>query len=415
MERRTFLKLAGASPFTLDTILRGSNVSAQELPMKEATEEAYLDRLATWELGSGEHFTGINIGDARGSGYTTTETGGQKLLYRVTNKGIECFEKTPNGVNFLGNVRLRYNGEDVRVGTLAPIAFTNLLDNDNGLDEAIINNPNISSYLVFKQESPLLWNYVDMLKIHDESDEKIHYRSIVFDGDTGICGTRYGTSPVIEKDDGLNMRLKGFLINNETGERLRHGTYNVPTVMEIDGKKYLFSSEADSGNIIMAQQVDDLSYSNIGNVVDANGNIPHNFVRLVTINNGNGLVDGKRILLLGDGWAGFSYLTQDIPGPVSVEEQKPSQFQLYQNHPNPFNPNTTIEYDLQNAQPVELEIINTAGQTVRKLYSGNQEAGHHVTKWDGRTDGGLYVPSGVYFTRLRAGNQVQTKKMMLLK
>ncbi len=414
MQRRTFLKLAGASPFTLDSILGASTISAQEQPRKEATEEAYLDKLATWELGSGD-FQGMSGGKGNFSGYTTAHVDGKKLLYRVTGKGIECFEKTPNGVNLLGNVQLKYNGKDATITTSAPIVFTNLLDNNNGLDEVIMNNPNMSAYAVFRQENPLLWEGVDVLKIHNESGEEIEYRSLIFDGGIGICGTGNGIFPVIEKDDGLNVRLIGYIINNETGERLAYGRNNIPSVMEIDGKKYLFSSETESGNIIMAQQVDDLSYGGIRNVVDANGNIPHNFRGCVTINNGNGLIDGKRILLLGDVLAGFAYLSQDIPGPVSVEEQKPSPFKLYQNYPNPFNPNTTIEYDLSKVQPVELEIINIAGQTVRKLYSGNQEAGHHTIEWDGRTNGGLYAPSGTYFTRLRAGNQVQTKKMMLLK
>ncbi|MFZ5979800.1 MAG: T9SS type A sorting domain-containing protein [Candidatus Zixiibacteriota bacterium] len=93
----------------------------------------------------------------------------------------------------------------------------------------------------------------------------------------------------------------------------------------------------------------------------------------------------------------------------------PEDFRLYENYPNPFNPTTTISYDLPTASQVKLEIINLLGQRVATLVDGYQTAGHQQIDWNGRNDAGQTVSSGVYFYRLTADNYVQTKKMILLK
>ncbi len=413
MRRRDFIKSAPVTGFSLVELLKNPKVSAQA----QQLSDEYLDKLAIWELGSGD-FQGMTEGKGRMSGYTATKgLSGEKLLYRNSSEGIGCWEQVPSVVNFLGNVKLQYNGEEVHVDTLAPIAFTRLFENNNGLDDVVINNPNISSYLVFKQENPLLWNYVDMIKIHDDTNSNNDYISIIFDDDRCICGTGNGIFPVIEKDDGLNMRLLGYLINSETGERLVYGRNNIPTVMEIDGKKYLFSSQKDNGEILMALLTNDLSCNGIKNVVDANGNIPHDFTRNVTINNGKDLIDGKRTLLLGDGWASFQYLTKRRET-TAVEEQKdqrPSEYKILENYPNPFNPSTSIEYYLDKEQNVTLEIRNLAGQHVVTLEGATGNQGLNSVVWDGKTKGGLYTPSGLYFSRLKIGNKIVSDKMLKVK
>jgi hypothetical protein len=88
---------------------------------------------------------------------------------------------------------------------------------------------------------------------------------------------------------------------------------------------------------------------------------------------------------------------------------------LDQNHPNPFNPTTTITYEIVADTRLSLEVFDAAGRRVRTLYSGVQSAGRHSTPWDGRDDGGRTVASGIYFYRLRAGEVCLTKKMLLVK
>jgi hypothetical protein len=89
---------------------------------------------------------------------------------------------------------------------------------------------------------------------------------------------------------------------------------------------------------------------------------------------------------------------------------------LGQNHPNPFNPTTTIRYALSQAGPVSLRIYDVGGALVRTLVDTERtSAGAGEATWDGRNDGGRPVASGVYFYRLSSPNLTATKKMVLLK
>lgn len=106
---------------------------------------------------------------------------------------------------------------------------------------------------------------------------------------------------------------------------------------------------------------------------------------------------------------------------VSVEDDADNvailpQFELYQNRPNPFNPSTTIAYQLEARSHVTLDIYNVAGQMVRTFDLGQQDPSivHNVV-WDGRDNNGNDVVSGVYFYRLNTDNHSQARKMILLK
>lgn len=102
--------------------------------------------------------------------------------------------------------------------------------------------------------------------------------------------------------------------------------------------------------------------------------------------------------------------------PTPVEEQGqgyldlPTSPQLEQNCPNPFNPQTTIAYDLPEASDVTLTIYTITGQHMTTLVSAHREPGHYEVVWD---DSGF--ANGVYLYRLEAGNFVETRRMVLLK
>jgi len=83
-------------------------------------------------------------------------------------------------------------------------------------------------------------------------------------------------------------------------------------------------------------------------------------------------------------------------------ENMPAAFALYANVPNPFNPSTTIKYDLPRQAEVKLEIFDMLGRRVRTLVNQHQTAGRHAIAWDGRNEQGQVVASGVYIYQLRA-------------
>ncbi len=105
--------------------------------------------------------------------------------------------------------------------------------------------------------------------------------------------------------------------------------------------------------------------------------------------------------------------------PVAEPENRsdtPSSFRLIGAYPNPFNPHTTIFYDLGQEIGHSLRIFDMSGRLVRELRSeGAMRQGRQEVVWDGRDDRGRQVSSGVYFYRLEAGDFSQTKRMVLIK
>ena len=98
-------------------------------------------------------------------------------------------------------------------------------------------------------------------------------------------------------------------------------------------------------------------------------------------------------------------------------QSTPREFALHQNFPNPFNPDTTIKYDLAESADITLQIYNVLGQVVRTLVvSEAQNAGRYQIRWNGMDDRGVPVSSGVYFYRISADGKFQNvRKLMLLK
>ena len=97
------------------------------------------------------------------------------------------------------------------------------------------------------------------------------------------------------------------------------------------------------------------------------------------------------------------------------ESALPETFTLYQNYPNPFNPITTLRYDLPEQAYVTLTIYDMLGREITRLVSTTQEAGFRLVQWSGTDNMGRAVSAGVYLYQIRAGEFVQTKKMVLLK
>jgi hypothetical protein len=93
----------------------------------------------------------------------------------------------------------------------------------------------------------------------------------------------------------------------------------------------------------------------------------------------------------------------------------PSQFVIHQNHPNPFNPATTIAMEIPRESSVRVGIYDLQGRRVRELYSGQLDRGTHTFRWDGRDDASRGVAGGVYFFRLEAEGFVGVRKMSLVK
>lgn len=105
-------------------------------------------------------------------------------------------------------------------------------------------------------------------------------------------------------------------------------------------------------------------------------------------------------------------------GVLSVKDREiiPKAFELYQNYPNPFNPGTWIKFNLTNNAKVTLSIYNLLGQHIITLISDEEiPAGENSIYWDGRDQNGKPVSSGVYIYRLKVGNEIKSKSMVLIR
>ncbi len=100
---------------------------------------------------------------------------------------------------------------------------------------------------------------------------------------------------------------------------------------------------------------------------------------------------------------------------VDSDNSQPDNFLLYPNFPNPFNPTTTLRYDLPQNSLVNITIYDLNGREVKKLVRSEQVSGNHSLTWNGTNDQGKLVSAGVYLYQIQSGEFVQTKKMVLMK
>ena len=134
------------------------------------------------------------------------------------------------------------------------------------------------------------------------------------------------------------------------------------------------------------------------------------------------LISGTWTIVATDG----TYDTYPANGPFSLtidgsqlniadSDIIPETFALYANYPNPFNPTTTISYDLPKQAQVTLGIYDILGKQIKTLVNQSQDAGSKTAVWDGTNNSGRPVSAGVYLYRIKAGEFSQTRKMVLLR
>ncbi|MEX2604055.1 MAG: T9SS type A sorting domain-containing protein [Gracilimonas sp.] len=136
-----------------------------------------------------------------------------------------------------------------------------------------------------------------------------------------------------------------------------------------------------------------------------------------------GVVYGKRSLHANNGFISLVtgsesdqkiYITTGYPNEegTSAEQEaaKPNQFSLNQNYPNPFNPSTVISYQIPKSSDVTLKVFDMLGREVAELVNGRKAAGNYETSFDASN-----LTSGMYIYRIKAGDFMETRKMMLIK
>jgi PKD repeat protein len=118
------------------------------------------------------------------------------------------------------------------------------------------------------------------------------------------------------------------------------------------------------------------------------------------------------------GWLfSMNYIDVEFSATTSEDDgEAPAAVGRVRNYPNPFNPRTTIAFELGARAPVDLRVFDASGRLVRRLVDGEPlDPGRHDVVWNGRDDAGKLLASGTYFYRLEAGEHSGTRKMVLMK
>jgi hypothetical protein len=168
-----------------------------------------------------------------------------------------------------------------------------------------------------------------------------------------------------------------------------------------NAKGALFYSNTQPGRVEVAS-------GRIGRDWSASGDAELVTVRFVALTDDPGVID-----VLEGQFVNSAY--QGTVMRVEKAQALPLAAALHQNFPNPFNPSTEIRFDIPTARTVQLRVYNQLGQTVRTLVDNRMKAGSYRIKWDGKTEAGSSVSSGVYFYSLEAGDYSQIRKMTLVK
>ncbi|MBC8231097.1 carboxypeptidase regulatory-like domain-containing protein [bacterium] len=260
---------------------------------------------------------------------------------------------------------------------------------------------------------------------HDDSIRRIGYATSA----DGIAWEKYPDNPV------LGLGASGTWDDNEVAG---------PTVL-FDGTKYQMGytgrgPDADV-RIGYATSIPDTGSIN-GTVTDIAGNPLRALVSVINIkwtltNPDDGFYEitdleprTYLVIAIKRGYrAGFARvaveagktITQDFKlRPKSRKDAEDEFTDLYENYPNPFNPETWIPFKLATDSPVTVSIYNQKSQLIRTINLGEKRAGNYITKdkaayWDGRNDFGERVSSGVYFYTFRAGEFKATRRMLVVK
>ena len=127
----------------------------------------------------------------------------------------------------------------------------------------------------------------------------------------------------------------------------------------------------------------------------------------------NGKAAMKKWIELGNAMTIFENVVSGIDDEIITAI--PTKYELHQNYPNPFNPVTTIKYDLKKQTDVTLKIYDLLGQEIKTIVNEKQEAGYKSVIWDGTSNAGTSVATGIYIYKIETDEFVKSRKMIFMK
>lgn len=275
------------------------------------------------------------------------------------------------------------------------------------------------------------------------ADADVNADGVINSLDLGFVTTNfgndgYGAPPVFKAagEDSDNAAAKVEIIGVEEVESWWSGrvfevtakatgmsdvmAYELVLGYDPDRVKVLPGAAVEEGNVFADNSRGSLFFSRTepGRVEVASGRVGREWsargdAELVTVRFMALTEDPGQVEVLGGQFVNSAYQANTMR--VEKARALPKIAALHQNFPNPFNPSTEIRFDIPTAREVQLRVFNQLGQTVRTLVDSRMKAGTYRIKWDGKTEAGNSISSGVYFYSLEAGDFSQIRKMTLVK
>jgi FG-GAP-like repeat/Secretion system C-terminal sorting domain len=178
---------------------------------------------------------------------------------------------------------------------------------------------------------------------------------------------------------------------------------------DLDGDYDLVTAHIENGNMLWLYDGQG-SYTSSGDIF-GNSRVLSLECKDLDGDNDNDVVFGQ---LEGTGGNSVYYNESTIVGLNEENSLGSVNYKLYNNYPNPFNPNTIIEYSLIKSSDVIMKVYDSLGRYVRTLVNKYMQSGNHKIIWNGKDEFNRSVSAGVYFYQLTANSFTNTKKMILL-
>ena len=220
----------------------------------------------------------------------------------------------------------------------------------------------------------------DALVVSLSDGEFVENIDFTFSTEDVVFNTQYGNMVMgqVDGEDGVNMENTIITIKNQNGMTVSEGSVNASQMYMISG--------LEQGQLYLISATNDL-YGTIEEVFTSNA--------MMSVKN-------------------FQFYSSPLTADEDID-QIPTRFVLGQNFPNPFNPVTTIRYELPDRKLVNISVYDMRGNLIKNLLKSTQSPGLKTIRWDATDSRGNMVSAGVYFYKIKAGSFIQTKKMILLK
>ena len=222
----------------------------------------------------------------------------------------------------------------------------------------------------------------------------------------------------------INSEEEYFIDINDPGYEFWHIQLEQNNLTLINGREYIFEYDAYSSTskpIEVRVERASAPWENYGKigltaVSQEKKHISHNFV-MENPSDFNARIVFNVGTYEGDIFIDNVSLSEKVVSSITTVNSSPDSYKLFNNYPNPFNPSTTINYQIPKNSFVKLIVYNTLGQVVAKLVEKQQSSGKYSVQFDASTSSAKArnLPSGVYIYKLQAGDFVDSKKMVLIK